>query len=338
MGALALALALGFMPVILFLIGLLLIDSFKLVPGRLVLRSIAGGCICAALAFLLNAWMQDSLGLSRLLLTRLVGPVVEETLKTGVMVYVVTRGRVGFMVDAGIHGFAVGTGFALIENAYYAAALQDLSPWLWICRGLGTALMHGSTTAVVAILSKFLSDRSGSRGIHWFLPGLALVIALHAGFNHLAPWPLLATFAPMLITPLVLLVVFEWSENATRDWLGTGFDHDVEVLELIESGEIRNTPTGRYLDSLRSHFPGPVVADMLCMLQIHLELAARAKGMLLARKAGVQIPTGRDVRANLKELRHLERAVGPIGRLAVTPLLRTSSRDLWQIYMLRAKA
>ena len=217
----AFALLLGFMPVVLFLLGLLLIDSFKLVPGRHLLWSIGGGVICAGIAFLLNAWVQDSLGLSRELLTRLVGPAVEETLKTAVVVYLVTRARVGFMVDAGIHGFAVGTGFALVENAYYAAALQDLSPWLWVFRGLGTALMHGSTTAVVAILSKHLVDRSGSRSLRWFLPGLALVIALHAGFNHLGPWPLLATFAPMLLTPLVLLLVFEWSENATRDWLGS---------------------------------------------------------------------------------------------------------------------
>lgn len=333
----ALALALGFVPVLLFLLGLTLIDSFKLVPGRHVLRSIGGGIICAAIAFILNAWIQEWFGLNREVLTKLVGPVVEETLKTAVVVYLVTRSRVGFMVDAGIHGFAVGTGFALIENAYYAAALQDLSPWLWVFRGLGTALMHGSTTAIVAILSKHLVDRTGSRRLHWFLPGLFLVMALHSGFNHLAPWPLLATFVPMLLTPLILLLVFEWSENATREWLGSGFDHDVEILELIESGEIRNTPTGRYLSSLRKRLPGPVVADMLCMLQIHLELAARAKGMLLARKAGVEIPLGDDVRENLEELRHLERTVGPTGRLAVTPLLRTSSRDLWQIYMLEAK-
>jgi hypothetical protein len=263
---------------------------------------------------------------------------VEETLKAAVVTYLVARSRVGFMVDAGIHGFAVGTGFALVENAYYAAALRDLSPWLWVFRGLGTALMHGSATAIVAILSKFLTDRSGSRAAQHFLPGLAIAIALHSGFNHLTPWPLLATFAPLLLTPLVLLLVFEWSERGTRDWLGTGFDHDVEILELIESGEIRNTPTGRYLELLRGRFPGPVVADMLCMLQIHLELAARAKGILVARQAGVELPVGAEVRANLEELRHLERLVGPTGRLAVTPLLRTSSRDLWQITMLRAKS
>lgn len=333
-----LPLAVGFLPAVLFLVGLLLIDSFRLIPGRLVLRSMLAGCLCAGVAFLANAWALDALGLSRPLLTGLVAPVVEETLKASVVIYLIVRSRVGFMVDAGIHGFAIGTGFALVENAYYAAALHDLSVWLWVFRGLGTAIMHGSTTAIVAILSKFLADRSQSRAVQNFLPGVALAIALHSGFNHLTPWPILATFAPLVLTPLVLLLVFEWSERGTRDWLGAGFDHDVEILELIESGEIRNTPTGRYLESLRDRFPGAVVADMLCMLQVHLELSARAKGILVARQSGVDLPVGREVRANLEELRHLERTVGPTGRLAVMPLLRTSSRDLWQIYMLRAKS
>ncbi len=314
-----------------------MMDSFKLVPRRLVLRSILVGSAAAGLAFLSNRWAAGALHLDHRAMTGWVGPIVEELLKTALVVYLVVRARVGFMVDAGIHGFAIGAGFALVENAYYAHVLGNAGVWLWVFRGLGTAVMHGSTTAIVAILAKYFSDRAGGPTVMSFLPGIALSILLHSGFNRLSAWPLLATFAALLAAPLILIFVFEVSERATRDWLGRGFDHDVEVLELIQSGGIRTTPTGRYLDALRNRLPGSVVADILCMLQIHLELAARAKGILLAREAGVEIQAGPDVRANLEELRFLERAIGPTGRLAVTPLLRTSSRDLWQIYMLRKR-
>ncbi|HVP15405.1 MAG TPA: hypothetical protein VMS88_07660, partial [Terriglobales bacterium] len=95
---------------------------------------------------------------------------------------------------------------------------------------------------------------------------------------------------------------------------------------------------GRYLDSLRARFPGPVVADMLCLLRIHLELSLGAKGILLARSAGVRIPVDEHLRASFEELRFLQRSIGPTGRLAIQPFLRTSSRDLWQLYTIGGEA
>jgi len=40
------------------------------------------------------------------------------------------------------------------------------------------------------------------------------------------------------------------------------------------------------------------------------------------------------VKANLEELRYLERSIGPTGMLALKPLQITSNRDLWQFYLL----
>src|SRR5262249_36120703 len=119
-----------------------------------------------------------------------------------------------------------------------------------------------------------------------------------------------------------------------REWLGTGLEGEVEALEQLLNGEVAGTRVGGYLDHLRHRFPDAVVADMLCLLRIHLELSIRAKGMLIARSVGVDVQPDESVRANLEELRYLERTVGPTGQLAVLPLRRTSSRDLWQIMLL----
>ena len=83
-----------------------------------------------------------------------------------------------------------------------------------------------------------------------------------------------------------------------------------------------------------SRLPGPVVADMLCYLRIHLELSLRAKGILIAREAGVELPIDDEVRADFKEMRFLERSIGKTGKMAILPFLRSSSRDLWQLYVL----
>ena len=128
--------------------------------------------------------------------------------------------------------------------------------------------------------------------------------------------------------------MFARSERATRQWLGVGLDSDLELVESIVSGEALETRIGGYLRALSARFPGEVVADMLCLVRIQAELAIRAKGLLLAREAGLDPPVGDDVRANLAELRYLERSIGRTGLLALAPILRRSSRDLWQVYLL----
>lgn len=328
-----LPLLLGFLPVLFFLAALLLMDSYKLVSTKAILFTIAIGCVAAIVSFAANRCLLG-LNLDSHVLRGYIAPVVEESVKSIYVFYLLRKERVGFMVDAGIRGFAVGTGFALAENIYYARTLGDYGLMLWLIRGLGTAIMHGSATAIVGILAKGLADRNPSRFVWTFLPGLCIAITVHSLFNQFLVNPLIATSIVVLVMPLLVVAVFERSEKATRDWLGMEFDSDVELLQRILSGEIADTRAGRYLESLRHRFPGSVVADMLCMLRIHLELALRAKGLLVAKAAGVHVSPDERVRANFAEMKYLERSIGRTGMIAILPILRTSSRDLWQLYVL----
>jgi len=332
------ALSLGFVPVVLFLLGLRLMDSFKLVHGRTLALALGGGAASAALAYVVNRALLDHAGIGVDLLRTLVAPPIEEALKAAALVWFLRSNRVGFLVDAAIAGFAVGTGFALVENFYYARALGDVSPALWLARGLGTAVMHGSTTAVIAIVAKAIRDRNPRARALALLPGLVIAIAVHAAYNGLPFHPLLTSAALLLVMPVLLMFVFDRSERSTREWLASGFDGEMDMLEQILDDSVQGTHVGRYLETLRERFEPLVLADLLCLLRIHLELSLRAKGMLLARAAGVEVAPDESVRANLRELRHLERVVGPTGQLAILPLRRTSSRDLWQIMMLARTA
>jgi len=327
--------ALALVPVLAFLGALMLMDSFKLVPPWRVLVSVGWGAVAALVAYVINDRLLAA-GLHRGVLTHAVAPLVEESLKALAIVLLVRRARVGFLVDAAIHGFAAGSGFAVVEGVYYLSALGAGQPLaVWIVRGLGTAIMHGSATALVGIVAKDLTDRHESVAIQWFLPGLAVAIACHALYNTLLSRPILATEVMVVLMPLLLGLTFRRSEGATRDWLGRGFDADGELLELIETGAIADTPAGAYLESLRERFPGPVVADMLCLLQLHAELSMRAKGALIARAAGVELPPDAEVADRFREMHHLERTIGPTGRLALMPLRPRGSRELWELTMLQ---
>ena len=322
-------------PVFVFLAGLVYLDSFKLVRLRSVIRVILLGCAAALVSFLLCVRLQGCFDLGTAPYARYVAPPMEEVLKALPLIYLITRKRVGFMVDAAILGFAVGAGFALVENIYYLHEIETANLLIWIIRGFGTAMMHGGTTAVFAVLAKGLSDRYESTGILVFLPGLLVAVAVHSFFNHFILPPLVHTITQLITLPVLVAITFAQSERMLRDWLEVGLDSDVTLLDYITTGTVSETRIGRYLHLLRSRFPGEVVADMLCFLRIHLELAVRAKGLLLMREAGFPVPADPEIGERLVELRFLEKSLGKTGRLALSPILHTTSHRLWQLHLLR---
>jgi len=54
----------------------------------------------------------------------------------------------------------------------------------------------------------------------------------------------------------------------------------------------------------------------------------------MMREAGFKDKTGEETKAKLEELNYLEDSIGPTGKLAISPFLRVSQKDLWQFYML----
>src|SRR5262245_20658260 len=133
----------GFVPVLAFLLGLRLMDSFKLVHRSLLYGAIAVGIGSALLALGVNLMLLHVLHVPPEQLRGWYAPPLEEVLKAAIVAWWIHRAHVGFVVDAAIVGFAVGAGFALSENVYYALVLHEHSLVLWLVRGLGTAVMHG---------------------------------------------------------------------------------------------------------------------------------------------------------------------------------------------------
>lgn len=325
---------LGLLPVCCFLAALILLDSYKLVPLKWVIITIVLGCLAAAVSYPVNVTALEWLDLSFSAYTRYVSPFIEEAFKAIVVWWLIRNNRVGFLVDAAIYGFSVGAGFAILENLYYLNVLPDMKLGTWVVRGFGTATMHGGATAMFAVIGHVLLNRFATSGRLALLPGFLVAAITHSVFNHFFLMPIVNTAAVLLVLPMLAAVVFDRSERAVSDWLGMGFDADTELLELINSGEFSTSKVGLYLHSLTEKFEGPVVADLLCYLRLHTELAIRAKGLLMMRESGFTDKTGEETRAKLEEMKYLERSMGTTGKLAIKPFLKMSQKDLWQFYIL----
>lgn len=326
----------AFLPVLLFLAGLVQLDGYKLVRLRTMLALVVAGAVAAALSFVINNAAYDHYSGTFRAYSLFVAPWIEEPLKAVLVLFLIRTRRVGLPVDAGIAGFAIGTGFGLLENLYYLASLPDTALPVQVIRGFGTAIMHGGTATVLAMISNTLYERRPSGGLHLLLPGLVTAVLLHTGYNYLLVRPALATLATLLVLPLVIMLVFEHSENILRTWIEVDLDSDVKLLESISSGNFLGSNSGRYLQALRDRFRGEELADMLCYLRVHGELAVRAKGILLMRESGMpEPPLDEETRARLAELTQLERAIGKTGVLAVRPLMMATGKEIWQLTLLR---
>ncbi len=112
----ALRLLAALLPVLLFLVSLIVLDSYKLVRPVWIGASIVFGGLAAGLSFFLNDAAMLRLELEPEQYTRYGAPVIEELVKALFLVYLIRGHRVGFLVDAAILGFAIGTGFAIVEN------------------------------------------------------------------------------------------------------------------------------------------------------------------------------------------------------------------------------
>ena len=323
-------------PVVLFLAALIVMDTFKLARPVTIAMAIAWGLAAAVACDLSYDSVAQAGRFSDETLTRYVAPMIEESVKAAFIVYLLIKRRIGFPADAAIVGFAVGCGFALAENVQFLRALSSAGPLLWLVRGLGTAILHGATTAIFAMIAKTAVDRRGATKAVAYLPAAGTAIALHSAFNHLLLPAVAMTGLLLLVLPILVLIVFQRSERATREWIGAGLDLDIELLQLVASEDFSFTRFGKYLNELRARFPGHVVVDMFCLLRVELELAIQAKAMLVARGAGLEIPVHPDAFAALAEVKYLRKSIGAVGLLALRPLHVTTDRDEWHRYLLVA--
>jgi RsiW-degrading membrane proteinase PrsW (M82 family) len=324
------------LPVVAFLVALVLFDSFKLVSIHRILSVIFIGALMAGLSYLANTAVYERSNIDFLALTRYVSPCIEELLKGLMVVYFVRSRRVGLLVDALIIGFALGAGFALVENSFYLAERSQVVLLVQVIRGFGTAIMHGGTTGLFAMVSVALFDRQPDRGLIIFLPGFLFAVMVHSAFNHLLIQPIIATAVMLVVLPGSLYFAFKHSEQGLRDWMESDLDAKLGLLKAINSGQFLATPAGVYLQALRDRFDDETIVDLFCYLRLHGELALRAKGLLLMREAGFRdLPLDDQTRRSLTELTQLERILGKTALLALRPILAVTGKDFWQLTLFK---
>jgi protease PrsW len=322
-------------PVFLFLVILIYLDSFRLVRINILLLCLGWGILSALLSYFLNTFLIRDAGIPFQSYSAYIAPIAEETLKMLFLVLLIRKNRIGFMIDGAIYGFAIGAGFAVTENLAYLHFLSgnqgDLI--LWIIRGFGTAVMHGGATAIVGILMMGALNRH-TRILVPAVTGTLGAILLHAVYNTPYLSPVTTTLLILVIIPVSIILIFRSNEKSLRDWLELQFDSEVQILAQIRQGKFTSTRAGVFLLTIKDRFPKEIVFDLYCFISLYLELSIKAKSLLMLRESGLPASPEPGIPEKLAELRMLRKSIGNAGYLAISPVLRVSRKDLWKISLL----
>ncbi|HUO93640.1 MAG TPA: PrsW family glutamic-type intramembrane protease [Rhizomicrobium sp.] len=330
--------ALGFAPVLLFLTALLYLDSFKLVSAAHVFGVMLFGVLAAAATYPISGLLMDAFHVDFHDYSRFMAPALEEGLKAAMIIWLFARNRIGFMIDAAILGAAVGAGFALAENIYYAYVFSQANLGTWIVRGLGTAVMHSGTTAVFAIATEALRERREGLGLVAAIPGFLFAISLHAIFNQFLDFPIASTAGVLVVLPLMLMMAIDKSEHEVHGWLIHDYESHEHLLADIQSGRFLHSEAGAFILSLAARFSKKTVADIFAYLKLHTELVICAEKLLLAREQGEPAHACRADAEQFARLHALERRIGRTALLAVWPHLKFSRQELYELHALEHEA
>src|SRR4051812_7883176 len=94
-------------PVVIFLAVLWFMDSFRLVRPQAIVVALVYGAGAAAACEVLHGWLLPASGIDGQAFSRYVAPLTEEIAKGAFIALLISRGRVGFLVDAAVQGFAI---------------------------------------------------------------------------------------------------------------------------------------------------------------------------------------------------------------------------------------
>ena len=328
--------AVALFPVVLYIFVVYTLDNFSLVGIRDLMLLVGAGLLAAAACFGLFR-LTDPFVSERV--SDYLYPILEEAVKALPLWWLARRKKIAFFIDSVICGAAVGGGFSILENVLYLL-MGNLGIGTALFRGLEVALIHMGCSAIVAVALMFtvrLLERRHARlpvkksdiTMSLFLFFVAAI--LHILHNYLHPDPLLQFVVVFGSLGGLLVWVYQYDGDMIHRWLDRGLDKQVALMMDIQQGHLGETKTGQFLLSIKENFPAEVYFDIICYVQLYIELAVAAKSRFMTREAGLDEPLDEATRNRYldqyAEFKNLEKALGKSARMTVAPVVKFYPAD-----------
>jgi protease PrsW len=329
---------LALVPVLVLLAVFVWLDAFKLMSfGEIAVLLFVGG-LCALAAYPVSGVFLDRLPIGFSNYSRFAAPWIEEAIKAVAVIALFRLNRIGYKLDAVISGFAIGAGFSVVENVIYLTIFPHYGAGTWLVRGVGTAVMHGTTLAILAAVAHQLAERATHRAagdfhfnLLWFLPGYLIAVALHEAFNQFPDRPLIAMLGAIVLAPIAVAGIFQFGTSEAERWLAQESAVHRAQVETLRAGRWPDTPSGRKVSALAARLDPESARRMRRYWELHAWLVSEAEETMMEEEQGKPKLHPDEVRATLAELDGLGRALGRSSVAALKAVLPFSRNDYWEV-------
>jgi RsiW-degrading membrane proteinase PrsW (M82 family) len=335
---------LALIPVLILLAVFVWLDAFKLMNLKEILVLLLLGGVCAGLAWPVSGRVLDALPIGFSFYSRFVAPWIEEAIKAAAIIILFRFNRIGYKLDAVISGFAIGAGFSVVENIVYLLRFPEYGAGTWLVRGLGTAVMHGTTLAILAAIAHELGERETREAagdfdftLLWFVPGYLIAVALHTIFNQFPDRPLLAMMGAAVFAPLALIAIFSFGTTEAQRWLTAEHESHKAQLATLRAGGWPDSPAGRKIAALADRLGPEATTRIRRYWELQAWLVAEAEETLLEEATGDAEFNADEIRAAFAELAGLKAALGRSSFTALKALLPFSRNDEWEVSELKQR-
>ena len=325
------------LPVVIYILVVYELDNFALLSVKRLLLMVLFGVVAALACFglfqITGAVLPEKV-------SDFLNPVLEEAVK-GIPLYILARRKkMVFFIDSVICGAAVGGGFSILENLFYLLLGESMGMGTVLFRGLEVALIHMGCSAIVAAglmfavrMAERRRARLGVKRQDVMMAAFLLVAApalhvIHNSFHFNPLFQYLFVFGSMAG---LLVWTYEYDGDMIHRWLDRGLDKQVSLLQSIREGQLGETKTGEYLMSVKESFPPEVFFDVICYVQLNVELSVAAKSRFMMREAGLDLPLEKEqvdtYLSQYEEFKILEKRLGKSARMAVAPVVKFYPAD-----------
>ncbi len=335
---------LALVPVLILLAIFVWLDAFKLMRLREILLLLLLGAVGAFAAWPVAGRMLDTLPIGFSNYSRFIAPWIEEAIKAVIMIALFRFNRIGYKLDAVISGFAVGAGFSVVENIFYLLIFPDYNSSTWLVRGLGTAVMHGTTLAVLAAIAHEFAERETREAagdfnfnLLWFVPGYLIAVAIHMTFNQFPDRPLEAMLGAIVLAPVAIIAIFQFGTAEAQGWLAIERAEHERQLEALRAKRWPDGPSGQRIGQLAARM-APAQAERIRRyweLQAFVVVEAE-RAMIDEAEGDVSLDRGA-ILAALDEAEAIKHTLGRTTFAQLYRLLPFSKNDYWEVSELRQR-
>ena len=335
---------LALIPVLALLGVFVWLDAFALMNFREVLVLLLLGALGALAAWPISGRLLDTLPIGFSLYSRFIAPWLEEAIKALIIIALFRMNRIGYKLDAVISGFAIGAGFSVIENIFYLTLFPNYGTGTWLVRGFGTAIMHGTTLAVLAAIAHEFAEREMRAAaadydfnFMWFVPGYGVAVAIHTAFNQFPDRPMIAMMSAVLVAPVLLIVILGFGTAEARRWLAAECAEHRTQLETLRSGRWPAGTAGQKIAALAERLDPEAVKRLRRYWELQAWLVVQAEETMIEEVEGDAKFDPAEICAAFAELGGLKQALGRATFAAFQALLPFSRNDLWEVSELKQR-